>query len=91
MARWREKRLQKSNLVSQLCLAEQEPVPNAGVITDLRQQIRDIDEEFISGVIVRSKELCVEQREKPTKYFFNLEQKRQRKKEMTILNSSSLR
>ena len=67
MARRREKRLQRSNLVSQLCLAEQEPVPSAGVITDLRRQIRDIDEELISGVIVRSKELWVEQGEKPTK------------------------
>ena len=33
---WREKRLQRSNLVRQLCLAEQEPVLIAGVITDLR-------------------------------------------------------
>ena len=40
-------------------------------------------------MIVRSKELWVEQGEKPTKYFFNSEQKRQQKKEMTVLNSSS--
>ena len=53
----REKRFQRSNLVRQLGLAVQEPVPSTGVITDLRRQIRDIDEEFISGVIVRSKEL----------------------------------
>ena len=33
--------------------------------------------------------MWVEQGEKPTKYFFNLEQKRQQKKEMTVLNSSS--
>ena len=32
----REKRLQSSNLVRQLYLAEQEPVPSAGAITDLR-------------------------------------------------------
>ena len=76
-------------MVRRLCLAEQEPVPSAGVITDLRRQIRDIDEEFLSGVIVRSKELWVEQGEKPTKYFFNLEKKRQQKKEMTELNSST--
>ena len=88
-AKRREKRLQRSNLVSQLCLAKQEPVPTAGVITDLRRQIRDIDEEFISGVIVRSKEVWVEQGEELTKYFFNLEQKRQQKKEMIVLNSSS--
>ena len=68
----REKRYQRSNLVRQLCLAEQEPVPSAGVITDLRLQIREIDEEFISGVIVRSKELWVEQGEKPTKYIFSI-------------------
>ena len=67
----------------------QEPVPSADVITDLRRQIRDIDEEFISGVIVRSKELWVEQGEKPTKYFFSLEKMRQRKKEMTELKSHS--
>ena len=42
--------------------------------------MRDIDEEFISGVIVRSKELWVEQGEKPTKYFFNLEQKNSEKR-----------
>ena len=84
-SRRREKRLQRSNLVHQLCLAEQEPVPSAGVITDLRQQIREIDEEFL----VRSKELWVEQGEKPTKYFFNLEKKRQQKKKMTELNSST--
>ena len=76
----REKRSQRSNLVRRLCLAEQEPVPSAGVITDLRRQIRDIDEEFLSGVIVRSKELWVEQGEKPTKYFFNLEKKDSRRK-----------
>ena len=85
----REKRFQRSNLVRQLCLAEQEPVPGADVITDLRRQIREIDEEFISGVIVRSKELWVEQSEKPTKYFINLEKRRQQKKEMTELNSST--
>ena len=87
--RRREKRLQRSNLVRQLCLAEQELVPSAGVITDLRQRIRDIDEEFLSGMIVRSKELWVEQGEKPTKYFFNLEKKRQQKRETTELNSST--
>ena len=88
-AKRREKRSLRSDLVRQLCRAEQEPVPSAGVITDLRRQIREIDEEFISGVIVRSKELWVEQGEKPTKYFFNLEKKRQQKKEMTELISSS--
>ena len=40
-------------------------------------------------MIVRSKELWVEQGEKPTKYFFNLEKRRQRKKEMTELKSST--
>ena len=85
----REKRFQRSNFVRQLGLAVQEPVRSAGVITDLRRQIRDLDEEFISGVIVRSKELWVEQGEKPTKYFFNLEKMRQQKKEMTELKSHS--
>ena len=85
----RDKRLQRSNLVCQLCCAEQEPVLSAGVITNLRRQIREIDEEFISGVIVRSKEPTVEQGEKPTKYFFNLEKKRQQKYKMTELISSS--
>ena len=42
-------KFQGSNLVRQLSLAVQEPLPSAGVITELRQQIRDIDEEFISG------------------------------------------
>ena len=51
-------------------------------------QIRDIDEEFISGVIVRSKELCRTGR-KPTKYFLNLEKMRKQKKEMTELKSRS--
>ena len=40
-------------------------------------------------MIVRSKELWVEQGEKPTKYFFNLEKMRQQKKEMTKLKSHS--
>ena len=78
-----------SNLVKQLGLAVQEPVPSAGVITDLRRQIRGIDEEFISGVIVRSKELWVEQREKSAEDFFNLEKMRQQKKEMIELKSHS--
>ena len=69
-SKWREKRFQRSNLVKQLGLAVQEPVPSAGVITDLRRQIRDIDEEFISGVTVGSKELWVEQGEKPTAFEF---------------------
>ena len=86
----REKRFQRSNLVGQLSLAVQEPVPSADVITDLRRQIRDIDKEFISGVIVRSKELWVEQGKKPTKYFFNSEKMRQQKKEMTELKSHSV-
>ena len=85
----RKKRFQRSNLVRQLSLAVQEPVPSADVITDLRRQIWDIDEEFISDVIVRSKELWVEQGDKPTKYFFNLEKMRQQKKEMTELKSHS--
>ena len=76
----REKRFQMSNLVRKLSLAEQEPVPSAGVTTDLTRQIRDIDEEVIPGVIVRSKELWVEQGEKPTKYFLNLEKMRQQKR-----------
>ena len=61
----REKRLQRSNLVRQLCLAEQEPVPSAGVITDLRQWIKEIDKEFLSGVIVRSKELWLSKVKNP--------------------------
>ena len=81
------KRYERNNLVKQLNSAVQELSPNADFITGLRQQIRDIDEELISGVIVRSKELWVEQGEKPTKYFFNLEKKRQQKKDMTELNS----
>ena len=88
-AKRREKRSLRSDLVRQLCHAEEEPVPTTGVITDLRRQIREIDKELISGVIVRSKELWVEQGEKPTKYFSNLEKKRQQKKEMTELISSS--
>ena len=76
----REKRFQRSNLVRQLCLAEQQPVPSAGVITDLRRQIKEIDEEFISGVTVRSKELWVEQGEKPTKYFSIWRKENSRKK-----------
>ena len=40
-------------------------------------------------MIVRSNELWVEQGEKPTKYFFNLEKMRQQKKEMTELKSHS--
>ena len=65
----REKWFERSNVVRQLGLAVQEPVPSAGVITDLRRQIRDIDEEFISSVIVRSKELWVEQGENPPSTF----------------------
>ena len=76
-------------MVTQLGLAVQEPVPSAGVITDLRRQLCDVDEEFISGVTVRSKKLWVEQVEKPTKYFFNWEKIRQQKKEMTELKSHS--
>ena len=76
-------------MVRQLSLAEQVPVPSAGVTTELRRQIRDIDEEFISGVIVRSKELWVEQGEKPAMYFFSLEKMRQQKNEMTELKSHS--
>ena len=78
-----------SNLARQLSLAVQESVPSAGVITDLRRQIRDIDEEFISGVIVRSKKMWVEQGEKPTKYFFRVEKMRQQEKEMSELKSHS--
>ena len=85
----REKRSQRSNLVQRLCLAEQEPVPSAGVITDLRRQIRDIDEEFLSGVIVRSKELWVEQGENPQSISLIWRKKRQQRKEMTELNSST--
>ena len=85
----RDKRFHRSNLVRQLSLAMQEPVPSAGVIIDLRRQIRETDEKFISGVIVSSQQLWVEQGEKHTKYFFSLEKKRQRKKEMTELKSST--
>ena len=85
----RKTRFQRSNLVRQLSLAVQGPVPSADVITGLRRQIRDMDEEFISGVIVRSKELWVEQGEKLTKYFSNLEKMRQWKTEMTELKSHS--
>ena len=46
------------------------------------RQIREIDKEFISGVIVRSKELWIEQGEKPTKYFFQFGEKRRQRKEM---------
>ena len=76
-------------MVRQLDLAVQKSVPSAGVITDLRQQIRDIDKEFISVVIVKSKELWVEQGKKTTESFFNLEKMRQQKKEMTELKSHS--
>ena len=38
-------------------------------------------------MIVRYKELWVEQGKKPNKYFFNLEKMRQQEKEMTELRS----
>ena len=59
-----EKRFQRSSLVKQLNSEMQQSVPSAGVITKLRQQIKDLDQELISGVIVRLKELWVEQGEK---------------------------
>ena len=40
-------------------------------------------------MIVKSKELWVEQGKKPTKYFFNLDKMRQLKKEMTDLKTHS--
>ena len=41
-------------------------------------------------MIVRSKEVWIEQGEKPTKYFFSIwRKKRQQKKEMTELKSST--
>ena len=66
-----------------------EPVPSANVITDLRCQIRDVEEKFISGLIVRFKELWLEQGEKPTKHLFIWEKMRQQKKEMIELKSHS--
>ena len=68
-SKWREKRFQRSNLVRQLCLAEHEPVPSAGIITDLRRQIREIVEEFISGVIFRYKNCGLNRARNPLSTF----------------------
>ena len=70
-----------SDLVRQLCGAEQEPVPSAGVITDLRRQITEIDEEFISGVIVRITELWVEEGENLLSVFLIWKRKGKRKRD----------
>ena len=54
-----------------------EPNPDINLVNDLERQIDDINTEKLRGVQIRSRAKWFENGERPTKYFFSLEKRKQ--------------
>ena len=61
--------------------------PNMIELKNLYNQLHQIENKWLSGVIIRSREEIVLNQEKPTKLFFAQEKIQQEKKNITTINT----
>ena len=74
-----------ANLINKLSTLKQSTQPNIQRIQDIERQLKDLEMRKIDGVKIRSRATWLEEGEKPTKFFFNLEKKQQERACITKL------
>ena len=62
-------------------MEKQKEIPNLNKITELHNQLEDMQNYKKQGTITRSKEKLILEQEQPNKYFFEQEKTKKRKKE----------
>ena len=67
---------------------QQQPIPNINQINSLKRQLKDHLDLTFNGARIRSRANWTEQGEKPSKYFFGLEQHRQPKNTIRELRTN---
>ena len=67
------------SLINELTHLQAQPNPDHDLITRVEQQLKNIAEEKAKGSQVRSRATWLEKGERPTRYFFHLEKKKQLK------------
>ena len=75
----RQTRKEEKKLINILQNLEQQPTPDAASIEKAKKDISRLTETREKGAQIRSKAQWIEEGEKPTKYFFNLEKQTQPK------------
>ena len=75
----REARKEEKDLTNILQKLEQQQIPDVARIEEVKKDIQRLTESREKGAQIRSKAQWIEEGEKPTKYFFNLEKQTQPK------------
>ena len=83
----RKKRLEIENQIHALTLSRSPTSEDE--ISILREKIKEIDTKEIQGARIRAKELHYFENEKPSRYFYNLENRRQTKKVIASLKDEN--
>lgn len=83
----RRQRKQEDNLLKAISDLKKEIRPDLNKLRLLEQQLTDLVQKRLDGVKIRSRAQWVEDGEKPTKYFFELERKKQAAARITKLST----
>ena len=70
---------------NKILLEKQKEIPNLNKIKELYNQLEDMQNYKKQGTIIRSKEKLILEQEQPSKYFFEQEKSKQKKKTMPNL------
>ena len=73
----RNRRKQEDSLIKKITDLKNAPYPDKNRIHLLEQQLKDIVDKRLDGIKIRSRAAWMEDSEKPTRYFFDLERKKQ--------------
>ena len=65
---------------NKILLEKQKEIPNLNKIKELYNQLEDMQNYKKQGTIIRSKEKLILEQEQPSKYFFEQEKSKQKKK-----------
>ncbi len=83
----RERHKQENQLRSKLTSLQNESKPDVNMIQSTRERLEELVTARLEGVKVRSRATWLEQGERPTKYFFKLEQTKQNKASISKLKT----
>ena len=85
----RRRKRQELDLLRELTRLKSEPAPDNDAIRNTELQLRDIADAKARGTQIRSRAQWLEHGEKPSRYFFQLERRKQAKTTITKLNKDN--
>lgn len=85
----RQQRMQENALLNKLSILRQEQHPDVNKIKQLEQELRQIVQKRLDGAKIRSRVKWLEEGEMPSRYFFDLEHKRQTAARISTLDTPS--